>query len=85
MKQQQELQALQQKLSDELASENQKNSLQLRDSINSFLKIYNQNKGYDLIISNTGMFEVIKSSNLSIMFSFRYFYYNKNVYRVLFV
>lgn len=38
MKQQQELQALQQKLSDELASENQKNSLQLRDSINSFLK-----------------------------------------------
>ena len=50
----QELQALQQKLSDELASENQKNSLQLRDSINSFLKIYNQNKGYDLIISNTG-------------------------------
>ena len=54
MKQQQELQALQQKLSDELASENQKNSLQLRDSINSFLKIYNQTKGYDLIISNTG-------------------------------
>ena len=26
----------------------------IRDSINSFLKIYNQNKGYDLIISNTG-------------------------------
>ena len=54
MKQQQDLQALQQKLSAELADENQKNSLQLRDSINSFLKIYNQNKGYDLIISNTG-------------------------------
>lgn len=53
-KQQQDLQVLQQKLSDELASENQKNSLQLRDSINSFLKIYNQTKGYDLIISNTG-------------------------------
>lgn len=54
MKQQQELQALQQKLSEELANENQKNSLQLRDSINSFLKIYNKDKGYDLIISNTG-------------------------------
>ena len=54
MKQQQDLQALQQKLSAELADENKKNSLQLRDSINSFLKIYNQNKGYDLIISNTG-------------------------------
>lgn len=53
-KQQQDLQALQKKLSDELAAENQKNSLQLRDSINSFLKIYNKNKGYDLIISNSG-------------------------------
>ena len=53
-KQQQDLQALQQKLTEELALENQKNSLQLRDSINSFLKIYNQDKGYDLIISNTG-------------------------------
>ena len=54
MKQQQDLQALQQKLTEELAAENQKNSLQLRDSINSFLKIYNQDKGYDLIISNAG-------------------------------
>ncbi|MBP3670247.1 MAG: OmpH family outer membrane protein [Bacteroides sp.] len=53
-KQQQDLQELQQKLTEELAVENQKNSLQLRDSINSFLKIYNENKGYDLIISNTG-------------------------------
>ena len=54
VKQQQELQNLQQKLSEELAMENQKNSLQLRDSINSFLKIYNKTKGYDLIISNSG-------------------------------
>ena len=53
-KQQQDLQELQQMLTEELAVENQKNSLQLRDSINSFLKIYNENKGYDLIISNTG-------------------------------
>lgn len=53
-KQQQDLQELQQKLTEELAVENQKNSLQLRDSINFFLKIYNENKGYDLIISNTG-------------------------------
>ena len=54
VKQQNELQQLQQKLSEELAMENQKNSLQLRDSINSFLKMYNKNKGYDLIISNSG-------------------------------
>ena len=53
MKQQQELQELQQKLTNELAAENQKYSLELRDSINSFLKVYNQTKGYDLIISNT--------------------------------
>ena len=52
-KQQQDLEALQQKLMNELAAENQKNSLELRDSINSFLKVYNQDKGYDLIISNT--------------------------------
>ncbi len=54
MKQQQDLQELQQKLAEELAAENQKNSLQMRDSINSFLKAYNQAKGYDLIISNAG-------------------------------
>ena len=35
LKQQQDLQALQQKLSDELAAENQKNNLELRDSISS--------------------------------------------------
>ena len=51
---QRDLQQLQEKLSNELQAENQKNSLQLRDSINSFLKIYNKDKGYSLIISNTG-------------------------------
>ena len=50
---QQESQRIQ-KQQQELAAENQKNSLQMRDSINSFLKVYNQTKGYDLIISNTG-------------------------------
>lgn len=53
-KKQQELQALQSRLENEIQQENQKNSLQLRDSINSFLKIYNVDKGYSLIISNTG-------------------------------
>ena len=52
-KKQQDLQQLQEKLTNELQTENQKNSLQLRDSINSFLKIYNKDKGYDLIISNS--------------------------------
>lgn len=53
-KMEQDLQVLQQKLSSELGAENQKNSLQLRDSINKFLKEYNKEKGYSLIISNTG-------------------------------
>ena len=51
---QRDLQQLQEKLTSELQTENQKNSLLLRDSINSFLKIYNKDKGYSLIISNTG-------------------------------
>lgn len=54
VKKQQDLQELQTRLTNELAAENQKNSLQLRDSINSFLKIYNKDKGYSLILSNTG-------------------------------
>ena len=53
-KKQQDLQKLQEKLAGELQAENQKNSLQLRDSINSFLKIYNKDKGYSMIISNSG-------------------------------
>ncbi|RGN49174.1 MULTISPECIES: OmpH family outer membrane protein [unclassified Bacteroides] len=54
IKKQQDLQELQNRLTNELAAENQKNGLQLRDSINSFLKIYNKDKGYSLILSNTG-------------------------------
>lgn len=50
----QDLQALSNKLQNELVSENEKNSLQLRDSINAFLKEYNKTKGYSMIISNTG-------------------------------
>ena len=55
MKMDQDLQTLQQKLQSELASENQKNSLQLRDSINAFLKDFNKKYHFNLIISNTGM------------------------------
>ena len=54
VKQQQDLQALQDKLGKELADENLKNNLQLRDSINSFIKVYNQSKGYSFIFSNSG-------------------------------
>ncbi|NDV66926.1 OmpH family outer membrane protein [Bacteroides sp. 224] len=53
-KKQNDLQALQNRLTKELADENQKNSLIFRDSINSFLKIYNEDKGYSMIFSKTG-------------------------------
>lgn len=55
LKLQQELQELQQKLTEELNAESQKNNLELRDSISSFLKVYNEEKGYDMIISNAGL------------------------------
>ena len=54
MKMEQDLQELSNKLQAELASEQEKNSLMLRDSINSFLKEYNKTKGYSMIFSNTG-------------------------------
>ncbi|MFV0545400.1 MAG: OmpH family outer membrane protein [Bacteroides sp.] len=50
----QELQNLSNKLQGELMRENEKNSLMFRDSINAFLKNYNQTHGYSLIFSNTG-------------------------------
>lgn len=53
LKKRNDLEALQQKLSEELALESQKNNLLLRDSINSFLKTYNKTHQYSLIISNT--------------------------------
>lgn len=54
LKMRQDLEAQHQRLMSELQQENDKNSMQLRDSINSFLKEYNKTKGYSLIISNTG-------------------------------
>ena len=49
------MQELSNKLQTELMSEQEKNSLLLRDSINSFMKDYNKVKGYSFIISNTNL------------------------------
>lgn len=43
------------KLQNELAQEQEKNSLELMDSISSYLKVFNMEKGYSMILSNTGM------------------------------
>ena len=50
-----DLQTLSDKLQSELQAESDKNNLQLSDSIKNFLKEYNKTKGFTLIISNTGM------------------------------
>lgn len=60
----QDLQNLSNKLQSELMSENEKNSLQLRDSINAFLKEYNKTKGYSLIISNTGFDNLLYADSI---------------------
>lgn len=54
MKKAQELEELKVKLAEELAIENQKNNMQLHDSIGNFIKIYNAAKQYDFILSNSG-------------------------------
>lgn len=50
-----DLQTLSDKLQSELQAESDKNNMQLSDSIRNFLKEYNKTKGFTLIISNTGM------------------------------
>ena len=60
----QDLQALSNKLQSELMSENEKNSLLLRDSINAFLKEYNKTKGYSMIISNTGFDNLLYADSI---------------------
>ena len=54
VKMQQDLQALQERLSNEFDAETAKYNNAMRDSITSFLKIYNQDKGYSLVLSKAG-------------------------------
>lgn len=53
MKKEQDLQQLNAKLSNDLLVSQQKMSEQLRDTINAFLKSYNKDKKYQVILSNT--------------------------------
>jgi len=53
-KEQQDLAELDQRLTNELAMENAKLNAELRDSIQAFLKVYNQVKKYDYIFSKQG-------------------------------
>lgn len=51
LKSQEDYQRLEQRLAGELSTEEQKNNIILRDSINNFLKDYNATHGHDLILS----------------------------------
>ena len=55
IKKEQDLQELGNKLQAGLLEEAAKNNQQLRDSINTFLRRYNKEKGYTLIFSKSGM------------------------------
>lgn len=53
-RQQRDLQELQARLENELASETSKFNAALRDSLQNFLKAYNKDKQFDLILSKAG-------------------------------
>ena len=54
LKKREELEALQERLTNELAIENNKNSLLFRDSINAYIRDYNKEHGYNIILSRIG-------------------------------
>ena len=54
LKKREELEALQERLSSELMTENNKNSLLFRDSINAYISEYNKVHKYNVILSRIG-------------------------------
>ena len=51
------------KLAQELSTEAQKNDLEIRDAIDSYVKEYNKTKGYTFISSNTGNTSLLYADN----------------------
>ena len=74
----QELESLDARLSQELMQEQQKLNEQLRDSIVSQLKIYNQGKGYQVIYSNTGGDNILLADDIYDITAEILEYLNKN-------
>ena len=54
LKKQEELERLQERLTNELLVENEKNSLLFRDSINAYIRDYNKEHQYNVILSRLG-------------------------------
>lgn len=56
---QQELAQLEEELTQEILMENQNLNLQLRDSVNNFLREFNETAGYQVIFGNTEVAQVV--------------------------
>jgi len=54
LKKREDLESLQERLTNELAIENNKNSMLFRDSINAYIHDYNKEHGYNIILSRIG-------------------------------
>ena len=65
-RQQRDLQELQARLENELASETAKFNEALRDSLQNFLKVYNKDKKYDLILAKSGDNILISDKKLDV-------------------
>lgn len=64
-KQEQDVQMLDAKLTQELMAEQQKTNKQLRDTIISFFKVYNADKRYKYILSDAGVLYVDDALNIT--------------------
>ncbi len=64
-RQQNDLAALQSRLENELASEQQKFLIALQDSLNNFLELYNKDKKYDLILNKSAILYAGKKHDIT--------------------
>ncbi|MDR1980761.1 MAG: OmpH family outer membrane protein [Tannerellaceae bacterium] len=78
MTKQQELEDLRNRLSQELMSEEQRMTEQLRDSLVAQLKVYNQNKKYQMIFSNTATDNILLANDAYNITEEILIYLNKN-------
>jgi outer membrane protein len=62
LKKQQELQELEAKLTEEIMIENQKLNIQLADTVTNFLKEYNADGHFHIILSNTAKDNVLMAA-----------------------
>lgn len=65
MKKQQDLQAKQERLANEFSAESSKNDMIINDSIQSFIKAYSKEKGYDIILNSASCLFINNCMNIT--------------------